>query len=111
MKTHKLSDMTAGWFIGNFEPCAVKSAEFEVAVKHYKAGDCEATHHHKLAKEITLIVTGRVKMCGREFEAGDIICLDQNEATDFKALTDTTTTVVKFPSVVGDKYLGVADEQ
>jgi hypothetical protein len=52
-----------------------------------------------------MIVSGQVKMNGRVFAAGDIVVLKPGEATDFEALTDTTTTVVKLPSAKGDKYL------
>jgi hypothetical protein len=33
------------------------------------------------------------------------VTIEPGEATDFTALTDTTTVVVKMPSVKGDKYL------
>jgi quercetin dioxygenase-like cupin family protein len=36
---------------------------------------------------------------------GDIILLEPGEATSFEALQDTTTFVIKFPSVKDDKYL------
>ena len=36
---------------------------------------------------------------------GDIIMIEPGEATDFEALSDVTTVVVKTPSVAGDKYL------
>ena len=68
-------------------------------------GEKEAAHVHKVATELTMIVSGQVKMNGRVFAAGDIVVLKPGEATDFEALTDTTTTVVKLPSAKGDKYL------
>ena len=37
-------------------------------------------------------------------EAGDIVLIEPGEDTDFEALTDVTTVVVKTPSVAGDKY-------
>jgi hypothetical protein len=43
-------------------------------------------------------------MCGRRLQHGDIIKLAPGEATDFVAITDSTTVVVKLPSVKGDKY-------
>jgi hypothetical protein len=52
-----------------------------------------------------MIVSGQVKMNGRVFGAGDIVVVHPGEPTDFEALTDTTTTVVKLPSAKGDKYL------
>ena len=42
--TKNLKDMIGGWFIGDFEPTAWKTAGFEVAVKEYKAGDKEPKH-------------------------------------------------------------------
>ena len=38
------------------------------------------------------------------YEAGDIVLIEPGEDTDFEALTDVTTVVVKAPSVMGDKY-------
>lgn len=97
--------MIGGWFIGDFQPTAVQTSAFEVAVKRYKQGDREAAHHHKLAEEITVIASGRVIMCGQEFGEGAIIHLARNDSTSFEALEDTITVVVKWPSVKGDKYL------
>ncbi len=105
MKHHRLDDMTRGWFVGNFSPAALRTEHTEVAVQQYRAGDHEARHVHKVASEITLILGGRARMCGQEWEHGDIVVLDPGEPTDFTALTDVTTVVVKSPSVLGDKYL------
>lgn len=104
MKTHKLSEMKWGWFAGDFSPVVVHSKDFEVACKHYKAGDKEARHVHKIAREITLIANGRVLMNGQEFATGDIIEIPPGESTDFVVLEDTITVVLKTPSVMGDKY-------
>lgn len=103
---HRLDGMTRGWFVGDFEPSLVRMDAAEVAVQHFAAGEVEAEHHHKLATEITVIVRGRAIMCGRELVAGDIIVLPPGTATSFQAIEDTTTTVVKTPSVLGDKYPG-----
>jgi hypothetical protein len=45
-----------------------------------------------------------VKMSGEEFGAGEIIKIHPGQSTDFTALTDATTVVVKMPCVSGDKY-------
>ena len=100
-----LKDMIGGWFIGDFEPSAWKTAAFEVAVKEYKTGDKAPMHLHKIAIEFTVIVRGKVLMNGVEHGEGDIIRIDAGKATDFEALEDTITVVVKKPSVKGDKYL------
>lgn len=109
MKTAKLEDMVKGWFIGNFDPTLIKTNDVEVAVKEYKKGDYEEKHYHKVATEITVIVSGRVKMNGVEYTKGDIVVIEPNEATDFEALEDSVNTVVKFPGANDDKYLMIND--
>ena len=101
-----LDDMVRGWFVGDFEPSVVRMSEAEVAVHRFRAGDIEAEHHHRAAVEVTVIVSGRAIMCGREVAAGDILVLPPGTATSFQALEDTVTAVVKTPSVLGDKYPG-----
>ena len=106
MKVNHLSEMIKGWFVGGFSPAVVQTNDVEVAVKSYKAGESEAMHHHKVATEVTVIVSGRVRMCGREFGPGDIVTLQPNEPTEFEALTDAVNVVVKLPGAANDKYLG-----
>ena len=101
----KLSDFTGGWFVGDFEPTLLKTSDFECAVKRYKAGDREAAHYHAVATEITVIVSGAVKMNNRRYREGDIIVLAPHDVSDFYAVTDTVTAVVKVPSVIGDKHI------
>lgn len=105
MVLNKLNDMFKGWIVGNFEPSLYKTDDVEVAVKEYKAGDYEEKHYHKIATEITVIAKGRVEMNGIEYSSGDIITIEPNEATDFKVLEDTITTVVKLPCAKNDKYI------
>lgn len=105
MKFTKLDHMFKGWFVGNFEPTALTTEACEVAVKYYKAGETESAHFHKIATEVTLVVSGRVRMVGKEWGAGDIIVLGPGEVTDFMALTDAVNVVVKTPGASNDKYL------
>ena len=106
MKVHKLADMVKGWFIGEFTPTLISTTAVEVAVKSYKAGEYEPVHYHKIATEITVITNGSVRMNGTDYASGTIIVLEPNEASDFLALTDVTTTVVKIPGAPNDKYAG-----
>ena len=106
MELHKLAHMTKGWFIGNFQPSLFITNDFEVAVKYYSAGDLEDQHYHKISTEYTVIVDGEVEMNDQYFQKGDIIVIKPNESTNFKALTDTTTVVVKMPCADNDKYIG-----
>lgn len=105
MKVSKLSEFTKGWIVGNFEPTLFQTGDFEVAVKHYECGDYEPKHYHKVATEITIIADGMVMMNGEVYERGDVITIEPGEATDFKVLHDTITTVIKFPCVKDDKYI------
>ena len=104
MKAYKLSNMTKGWFVGDFAPTALRTEAAEVAVKTYAAGTIEKRHLHKVAEEVTLIVLGQARMNDTRYEAGDIVVIEPGESAEFEAITDVTTVVVKVPSVAGDKY-------
>ena len=105
MKVFSLNKMTKGWFVGNFCPTLIQTESVEVAVKEYLAGFSEPWHYHKIATEITVIVSGEVEMNGRRFCKGDIVVIDPGEGTDFRAITETVTTVVKMPGASNDKYI------
>lgn len=105
MKTAHLNDMFKGWFVGNFDPTLYRTNDVEVAVKIYKVGDFEAAHYHKVATELTVIVSGSVRMNGIEYCAGDIVVMEPGDITDFKALTDAVNVVVKLPGANNDKYI------
>ena len=104
MKVSKLDDMTNGWFVGNFIPSLYVTNDCEVAVKRYKKGQFEGKHFHKIATEITVIVSGTVCMNGVNYEAGDIIIEEPGDITDFSAITDAVNVVVKLPGANNDKY-------
>ncbi|MCC2624729.1 MAG: hypothetical protein K0R14_602 [Burkholderiales bacterium] len=105
MKLSNLQDMTNGWFIGPFTPTILNTSLFECAVKHYSSGDRESSHIHKIATEYTVIVSGLVKMNGKTYGANSIIQISPGEETDFEALADTITVVVKIPASANDKYM------
>ena len=110
MKIARIDEMTKGWFIGNFEPSLLKTNAVEVALKKYKKGDYEKAHYHKIATEFTVIVSGRVRMNGKEYIEGDIIVIEPNDSTDFEALEDNTVNVVvKIPGAHNDKYLNLQE--
>jgi hypothetical protein len=109
MKTARLESMVKGWFVGNFEPTLYHTNDVEVAIKNYKTNDYEEWHYHKIATEITVILEGKVSMNGIQYVSGDIIVLDPSEGTDFRALTDVTTVVVKIPGANDDKYTRIEE--
>jgi len=106
MKKYLLSDMTKGWFVGDFSPTVIQTQDVEVGVKQYRKGDFEPRHHHKRAAEITVIISGKVRMNNCFYRSGDILVIEPGESTDFEVLEDTTTVVVKYPGAQNDKYMG-----
>ena len=105
MKLNNLNEMKKGWFVGDFEPTLIRTRTVEAAVKCYRAGDYESSHYHKIATEITVVVQGIIEMNGRQYQENDIIVIEPGERTDFKAITDSKCTVVKYPGAVNDKYI------
>jgi hypothetical protein len=83
MQRFAQSNMKGGCFLGDFEPAAIRSTAAEVGCKHYDTGATEPRHVHRVATEVTLIVSGRVRMNGTELDAGEIVLLKPGEATDF----------------------------
>ena len=104
LERHSLEQFTKGWFVGRFSPTLLETDAVEIAIKHYRAGESEISHHHKVAVELTAIVSGQVRMSGEEFGPGEIVRILPGQSTDFAALTDAVTVVVKLPCVAGDKY-------
>lgn len=105
MKSIRIDEMTRGWFVGDFVPTLYKTTAVEVGVKHYTAGTTEEWHYHKVATEITVIVSGRVRMSQQYYSSGDIVVIEPGEGTAFEALEDTVTVVVKLPGARNDKFL------
>jgi mannose-6-phosphate isomerase-like protein (cupin superfamily) len=105
VKVYNLNEMVKGWFCGNFEPSCLKTDAFECAVKKYKTGDYESNHMHKIATEYTVILEGQVLMNKKLYKENDIIEILPGENTDFFAISNATTVVIKVPCVTGDKYV------
>ena len=105
MKIKKINDMWRGWFIGDFDPSVIRTSDFEVAIQNFSAGEKETKHVHKIATEVTVIVSGECTMNNVEYSSGDIVLISPGSPNQFSAITDVITVVVKIPSVSGDKYL------
>jgi hypothetical protein len=52
-----------------------------------------------------VIVKGKALMKGMTLNKGDILRIPPGDYTDFEALEDTTTAVIKLPGALNDKYL------
>ena len=105
MEIIKHETMNGGWFIGNFEPTAFKTTDFEVCYKTHLEGEEWDTHYHKEGTEINLLVEGSMKIQNKILNAGDIFILLPYEIANPEFLTDCKVLIVKTPSVPGDKYI------
>jgi|TARA_R110002074_G_scaffold10220_1_gene39260 mannose-6-phosphate isomerase-like protein (cupin superfamily) len=105
MKVMKLEDMFKGWFIGDFEPTAYKSKDFEVCYRVHPKGEKWEWHYHKEITEINLLVSGKMIMQGKELNVGDIFIVNPYEIADPDFLEDCGIVCVKTPSTPGDKYV------
>lgn len=105
MRTYRLENFKGGWLVGDFDPHIIRTKDFEFLVRYYKPGDKDPKHVHKIADEITVIVSGVVKMAGDIYKAGDVIHILPGDASDFECIEDAAIAVIKTPSVIGDKYV------
>jgi hypothetical protein len=104
LEKYNLEEMFKGWFIGNFEPSLFKTNDVEIGVKKYKKGEFENSHFHKIATEFTVVISGIVEMNDVQYFENDIVKIIPGISTNFKALTDVVTVVVKLPGANNDKY-------
>ena len=105
MKILKLKDFIRGWIIGDITPAVLQTKAFEFCVKDYKTGDKEAAHVHKVATEISVIVSGIFKMNDTPLKKGDVLVIEPGNVGQFSCIKTGSVAAVKVPSVKGDKYL------
>jgi len=105
MDVLKGKDMIGGWFVGDFEPTAYSTKEFEVSYKFHPKGEIWDTHYHKVATEINYIIRGKMKLNEVNLKKGHIFILYPGEVAIPEFLTNCELIVVKTPSVKGDKYI------
>ena len=103
MNRFNLSDMTLGWFIGNFNPSLHRNDSVEVGIKRFKKGATEPLHYQLTATEWTCVIEGRIRIGKNFFNVNEIAEIPPLESADFEALEDCILVVVKSPSVPTDK--------
>lgn len=99
MKLSRIEDYVGGWFVGNFEPTAYKTDQFEVSYKFHPKGQEWDIHYHDIITEINLVVRGKMILQGKELKTGDVFILEPYEIADPEFLEDTEIVCVKTPSV------------
>lgn len=104
MKTSKLSECgVRGWFIGDFAGSVWPTKDFEICYQKLPRGQTPS-HIHKIAHEITLVISGRQICNGQMFEAGDICILEPGDISQIEYLEETEVVTIKVPSVPSDKH-------
>jgi len=104
MKVGRLSEMTRGWIIGDFDPSLVKTKDFEVGILTHKKGEQWPAHYHT-TPEYNVLISGSMFVCGVELVAGDTFIIESNEVADPIFHEDCTIVCVKIPSNPKDKYI------
>ena len=97
--------MKNGYYIGDFEPSAFKTKNFEVAYVKHKQNDKWVKHYHKIITEINFVVSGKVRINDQVFVKGDIFVVEPHEIVDPLFLEDTELVIVKTPSDTTDKTI------
>jgi mannose-6-phosphate isomerase-like protein (cupin superfamily) len=103
MKIFDFSKMKGGWFIGNFEPTAFKTENFEVSYKIHPKGEKWDLHYHEQVTEINLLTKGTMIMQGKHLKEGDIFIVQPFEIADPEFLEDCHIVCVKTPGIARDK--------
>jgi len=105
VRKFRFENMKGGYYIGDFEPSAFKTKDFEVAFVKHEEGDTWVKHYHNLLTEINLVISGRVKINDEIFVAGDIFVVEPKEIVDPLFLENTELIVTKTPSIIDDKII------
>ena len=101
---HKLSDMTRGWFIGDFEPSILKRKDIEIAVMDHKKGELSLSHVHRVATEYNVLLSGKLLINNIIIEPNTIFVIPNNLLTRAVFLEDCRVLCIKTPSLPTDKY-------
>ena len=104
MKQYKLDECgLRGWFIGDFEGSVWPNKDFEICYQKNSRGQT-ASHIHKIAHEITLVISGRQLCNGKLFGPGEICVLEPGDISQIEYLEETEVVTIKVPSVPSDKH-------
>jgi hypothetical protein len=94
-----------GWLVGDFTPCIQRETDYEVAYLSHNKGERWGYHYHKEAKEINVLVSGKMLLNNIEISTGDMFIIDNNIIACPIFLEDCKVLCIKLPSVPRDKYI------
>jgi len=106
MKPFKLSEAgDRGWFVGQFDKAVFNTDLFEAGLQTFEKGFYSPKHTHKIATEINLVISGKVRYGNQLLSAGDGIIYYPGDVCECYYLEDTVTMVIKTPGALNDKYV------
>jgi hypothetical protein len=105
MKIEKFDKFKGGWYVGNFEPSAFKTEDFEVCYKIHKMGEKWDKHYHKVSTEINFLIDGEMIIQDKKIVSGDVFTIYPYEIADPEFITDCKLIIIKTPSNINDKFL------
>ena len=105
MIINKLENFEKGWVVGNFDPAIFKSSNVEVGVKQYKKGERESSHYQLTAIEVTIVISGKVRLGAEILDQFQIATIFPLEEADFECLEDSILVCIKSPSCPNDKVI------
>lgn len=105
IRSHRLEEFKLGWIVGNFLPVLRHSEDIEIGIKHFKRGEVEPSHKQNIATELTVVISGEIRLGRKNYIANDIIEIPPSVFADFEAITDCALVCIKYPSLPNDKVL------
>ena len=112
MYSNKLSEMTRGWFVGDFEPSAYRTNEAEAGIRLLEAGYCEQAHYHRTSVKVIAVLAGKLRMFHREWLEDDIVVFEPGDISSIEALQDSKIVMLLLPGIKNDKvYVNSEIEQ
>mgnify|MGYP001423688855 CR=1 FL=1 len=105
MKYSRLQEYTRGWIVGDFIPSILRTKEIEVGIKSFKKGEKEEQTVHAYTWEITVVISGVIKMYNKILSKNEIILLEPGDLSEFECIEDASLVIVKYPSNPNDKII------
>ena len=97
--------MHKGWFIGDFEPTAYSTKDFEASYRTHHKGEKWDVHYHKVGTEINLLVSGKMSIQNKTLNSGDIFIIHPYELANPVFFEDCEVICIKTPSAPSDKFV------
>lgn len=104
-KQVNIDDFIRGWLIGDFEPCVKRTTDLEVAVLHHKRGEKWGFHYHSEAREINILLSGKMIINNIPIKQNSIFIFEQNMISCPIFMEDCIVLCIKIPSIPTDKYI------